>query len=140
MIQLHSHIPSQNLIQIDSDIHLEPEATEALSILINQFPDDYISKEQTKPKVAVVSEAEKAAKEKKDLIDYSALVAEDAADYQKEVMDNVKAKEESKHFKFLDEEGMLQLSSTVKTPANKKSDVNVADALNAKGLENNEMI
>lgn len=90
--------------------------------------------------MAVVSEAEKAAKEKKDLIDYSALVAEDAADYQKEVMDNVKAKEESKHFKFLDEEGMLQLSSTVKTPANKKSDVNVADALGAKGLENNEMI
>jgi len=52
-----------NLLQVDSQINLEPEADLALDFLARQFPTDY---EQDKPQVKkepVLSDEEKLKKE-----------------------------------------------------------------------------
>ena len=48
-----------------------------------------------------------AAQEKKDLVDYSKLVLNDADAYQNKINEDKKEKEEATHFDNLDEEAMI---------------------------------
>jgi hypothetical protein len=64
---------ASSLIQLDADISMQPEDELALSYLVDQFPNDYIKKEDIKTiKKKEPSEVEKAEQEKKDMVDYSA--------------------------------------------------------------------
>lgn len=64
---------ASSLIQLDADISMQPEDELALSYLVDQFPNDYIKKEDIKTiKKKEPSEVEIAEQEKKDMVDYSA--------------------------------------------------------------------
>lgn len=107
----------------------------ALSYLVNQFPDEYIKKEDIqKPKKKEQSEAEKAEIEKKEMVDYSAQVALEANEYQTKILNDQKEKEEAKHFNGLDEEAMVQLK------AQHPKDTNILAQISNKQIENNELI
>ena len=65
-------VQSESLLQLDSDIKIEPEAKEALGYLVDQFPSEYIDPKDTKkaaPKA--LSQQEQDDVEKKEVINYS---------------------------------------------------------------------
>lgn len=139
MVQLDSKIRlgRSNLIQLDADINMEPEADMALSLLINQFPEEYESKEDKQKKIKEPTEKEKMAQEKKEMIEYAQSVAQEAADYNNKLKKEEEEKEEKKH---LMDEYNVQLESTVKAPIqNKNHKVNLAQVKN-KSLEENELV
>jgi len=67
-------VKDENLLQLD----MEPEDDLALSYLVEQFPAEYAVAEKPKPGP---SQAQIDAQEKKELLDYSNQVVDDARAY-----------------------------------------------------------
>ena len=72
-------VQSEQLLQIDSDIKIDPSAKEALGYLVDQFPTEYIDPKTTKKVEPQLSQQEKDEIEKKTVIDYSTQVAQEAS-------------------------------------------------------------
>ena len=109
------------MLQLSSDIKIEPEAKEALGYLINQFPSEYVNQDDVKAsKPKPPTEAEKEESEKKELMNYSEQVAKDASDYAMKIKKEAEDKQEAKHFDGLDEEAMVQLKGQAKLDSHHK--------------------
>jgi hypothetical protein len=109
---------SASMIQIESEIKIDPNAEEALGFMIGMSPKDYDTKSPEmiaaeKKKAQGPSDAEKAAKEKEEMNQYAQLVAEDASEYSQQLNQEDKDKKEGHDFEGLDEEAMVQLKSVV---------------------------
>jgi len=73
-------VRSENLLQLDSDIKIEPEAKEALGYLVDQFPSEY-PVDIKKPAAKVLSQTEKDEVEQKEVINFSQNVINDANEF-----------------------------------------------------------
>jgi hypothetical protein len=100
-----------SLLLIDSDINIDPDATEALGMLINQFPDDYLTPEQRNQKPKGPTDAEKELAAKTEMLQYSNDVAKGAAESTLELDKAEEDKKEAHAYEGLDEEAMIQLKA-----------------------------
>ena len=110
MVQLPGSV---NLIQLEADVKT-PEDDLALNYLAHQFPTEYAQEEVKKATSSEkASETKKKETDKKsDIVEYSKLVASQAAEYNQAQIDEEKAKEEAHHYDDLPEEAMVQLSDS----------------------------
>lgn len=111
MIQLRIVPARSSMIQLNSEIKMEPEDDLALSYLATQFPNDYETRteEQKKKEQQPPSQQQILAQEKAEMEAYAKQVAQEASDYQNQIDQKEKEKIEAHHFDGLDEEAMVQL-------------------------------
>lgn len=141
MVQLRSKgIPAKsNLLQISSEVKMEPEDDIALNYLASQFPSDY-KIEEVKKVIKPPTEAQTNAQEKTEMIAYASKVTEEADDFQKQIEEKAKDKKEETHFDDLDEEAMVQIDQ--KHPNSEMiKPLNLAQTSSKEDqLENNELL
>jgi hypothetical protein len=73
-----------SLLQTSADIKIDPEAELAFDYLEHQFPEDYPD-DKVPEKVMILTDEQKEAEEKKEIIKYGEDVATQAADYNNQL-------------------------------------------------------
>ena len=84
-----------SLLQTSADIKIDPEAELAFDYLEHQFPEDYPD-DKVPEKVMVLTDEQKEAEEKKEIIKYGEDVATQAADYNNQLEQDRQAKLDAK--------------------------------------------